>query len=63
MKRKIPKALKVVAGVVITVAAVYAIAVAVLTLISPKLNPIEEDDDFFDYEEDDFFEDEDLDGM
>ena len=63
MKRKIPKALKVVAGVVITVAAVYAIAVAVLTLISPKLNPIEEDDDFFDYEEDDFYEDEDLDGM
>ena len=47
MKRKVPKTLKVVAGVAGAVVAVWVIAVAVLTLISPRLIPIDEDDDDF----------------
>lgn len=58
MKRKVPKTLKVVAGVVGVVVAVCVIAVAVLTLISPRLIPIDEDDDdFFGYEDDELEDD------
>lgn len=58
MKRKVPKTLKVVTGVVGAVVAVCVIAVAVLTLISPRLIPIDEDDDdFFGYEDDELEED------
>ena len=58
MKRKVPKTLKVVAGVAGAVVAVWVIAVAVLTLISPRLIPIDEDDDdFFGYEDDELEDD------
>lgn len=50
MKRKILNTLKVVA----IVTAVYAIAIVVLTAISPKLIPNEEEDEDFELIEDDF---------